>query len=148
MSLDVCLIIDKSAERQGSGVYVRRDGQTIEITRAEWDEKFPGQEPVVAEAPEENHVHCANITHNLGEMARQASLYYPLWRPGEIGISTAAGLIDPLRRGLGLLKARPDHFKEYNPENGWGTYEGLVRFTEEYLAACEEYPQARVEVSR
>jgi hypothetical protein len=30
-----------------------------------------------------------NITHNLGEMARQANLYQCLWRPEEVPITHA-----------------------------------------------------------
>jgi hypothetical protein len=30
-----------------------------------------------------------NITHNLNKMARKAGLYQCLWRPEEIGITTA-----------------------------------------------------------
>ena len=38
----------------------------------------------------------ANITHNLGEMARKAGIYHYLWRPEEIDITFASELIDPL----------------------------------------------------
>ena len=38
-------------------------------------------------------VYSANITHNLGLMAEEAGIYQPLWRPEELGIKTAAGLI-------------------------------------------------------
>lgn len=41
-----------------------------------------------------------------------------------------------------------DRLKKFNPENGWGDYDGLVRFVWEYLDACIEYPDADVEVSR
>lgn len=35
-------------ESCGSGIFVRRNGATVEITREEWDELNPGREPVVA----------------------------------------------------------------------------------------------------
>lgn len=60
----------------------------------------------------------------------------------------ARDLIEQLRAGLDRLRADPQRFKEYNPKNGWGDYEGLVRFTANYLAACEEHPDAVVRVSR
>ena len=90
----------------------------------------------------------ANITHNLGAMAGVAELYYHLWRPEELGITKAFELIRPLKEGLALLKSNPDKFYPYNPTNGWGAYTNLVTFVEEYLAACEEYPEATVEASR
>jgi hypothetical protein len=90
----------------------------------------------------------ANITHNLTTMADAAGLYLPMWRPDEIGITTAAQLIEPLRNGLATLKAEPARFQPLNPKNGWGDYTGLVRFVENYLAACENNPDAEINVSR
>ena len=89
-----------------------------------------------------------NITHNLGEMADHAGIYQHLWRPEEVAVTKASELIEPLRAGLVRLENEPDRFKAYNPENGWGTYDRLVLFVREYLAACEEYPDAIIQVSR
>ena len=90
----------------------------------------------------------SNLTHNLGPMAEEAGLYMHLWRPEELGLTKASQLIPTLRAGLRELLDHPDRFREFNPENGWGTYEGLVEFVTEYLAACEANPDADVEVSR
>lgn len=90
----------------------------------------------------------ANITHNLTRMADAAGIYQHLWRPDEIGITVAADLIQPLRDGLARLRDEPEYFKSFNPSNGWGDYDGLVRFVQRYLAACEEHPDATVHVSR
>jgi hypothetical protein len=131
-------------------IYIREDGQTKEVSRAEWDERFPGREPVVIEAPETTttEVYSANITHNLGKMADEAGIYKLLWRPEEIGIAKAAQLVEPLTAGLAVLKQEPERFKAFNPENGWGSYDGLVRFTADYLAACRAFPDAEVSVWR
>lgn len=85
-----------------------------------------------------------NITHNLSSMALEAGLYEVLWRPELPGPEnlTAAQAIPVLRVGLAALKADPERFKRLNPKNGWGDYEGLVRFVESLLAACEENPDA------
>jgi hypothetical protein len=53
-----------------------------------------------------------------------------------------------LRAGLELLRGDPERFKKHNPENGWGSYEGLIDFVENYLEACEEYPNADINISR
>lgn len=90
----------------------------------------------------------ANITHNLGAMAKQAGIYKPLWRPEEIGIEKAGHLIKPLKKGLSLLKQNPEKFMEFNPSNGWGDYDGLIKFVESYLAACVEHPSATIYISR
>ena len=89
-------------------------------------------------------VYDANITHNLNKMASEAGIYKELWRPEEVGITKAGQLIKPLQEGLALLKSDPERFKHLNPENGWGSYEGLVEFVEKYLEACVESPDAEV----
>jgi hypothetical protein len=93
-------------------------------------------------------VYSANITHNLNKMADEARIYKHLWRPDEIGITKAEQLIEPLRAGLELLVSDPERFKKFNPANGWGDYEGLVKFVQDYLSSCEENPDAEIEISR
>lgn len=89
-----------------------------------------------------------NITHNLTTMAGKAGLYYWLWRPEEKGVEKAADMIEPLERGLRrLIRDRKD-LEQYNPENGWGDYDCLLRFTMEALRACVENPDAKVEANR
>lgn len=90
----------------------------------------------------------ANITHNLSQMAEAAGIYGALWSPKEIGITTAAQLVEPLTEGLAKLKANPKHFEQFNAANGWGLYEHFVPFVEKYLDACKNNPTARVRVSR
>lgn len=93
-------------------------------------------------------VYRANITHNLGEMADKAGIYYALWRPEEIGKAKASEIVELLEKGLADLKARPEYFNKFNSPNGWGMYEHFVPFVEKYLEACKEYPDAVIEVSR
>ena len=95
-----------------------------------------------------SEVYSRNITHNLTEMAEVAMIYKHLWRPEEIGISKAGQLIEPLTNGLKVLKENPAVYKKFEPANGWGTYEGLVEFVEDYLKACIEHPNADVRVLR
>lgn len=152
MSLDVYLTLQ---EPGGSGplqaIFIRRDGSNVEITREEWDSLYPGVEPVMASINgdcDATEAYSANITHNLNKMAEQAGIYEPLWRPEEIGITKAAQLVQPLTEGLGRLKSGRVKFEQFNPSNGWGNYDGLVRFVENYLAACVANPDADVRVSR
>jgi len=93
-------------------------------------------------------VYEANITHNLGNMAKEAGIYYHLWRPEEIGITKARGLIEPLAIGLALLKSDPERFEKFNSPNGWGMYKNFVPFVEKYLRACEEHPGSKIHISR
>ena len=147
MSLDVYLTISGQPSNNSSGIFVRENGQKREISLKEWNEKFPDCEPVIA-TRQPNCVFSANITHNLTEMADKAGIYEAVWRPKEIGISKAGNLIDLLRSGLSLLEANPEWFQNFNPANGWGTYEGLVKWVRAYLQACQKYPDAIVSVSR
>jgi hypothetical protein len=152
MSLDVYLYAESPppVPKSGSGIFIRRNGETVEISRDEWDRHFPGQEPVIltAEYGVDTCVFERNITHNLGKMAGVAGIYEHLWRPDEIGITRAKELIEPLATGLARLQAEPNIFKVHNPSNGWGDYNGLVAFVTSYLDACKQYPEATVRASR
>jgi hypothetical protein len=148
MSLDVYLKLPGVHVAVEARIFVREDGRTVELTRAEWDARYPGREPYTVMSEEDDEVYSANITHNLNTMAKEAGIYEALWRPEEIGITHAQQLIEPLDKGLARLRADPGHFWQFNPENGWGTYEGLCDFVEEYLEACKRWPSAEVSVWR
>ena len=90
----------------------------------------------------------ANITHNLSQMAVEANIYDCLWHPEMAGITKASQLIEPLTKGLTLMKADPKRFKLFDSPNGWGLYEDIVPWLEKYLDACKEFPDATVSVSR
>ena len=93
-------------------------------------------------------VYEANITHNVNGMAEAAGCYCELWRPDEIGIEKGAQLIEPLKRSLMTLVSDPVRFEAMNPDNGWGSYDGLVRFVTAYLKACIQHPDADVSACR
>jgi hypothetical protein len=93
-------------------------------------------------------VFSANITHNLNKMADAAGIYYHVWRPEELGIERASDLITPLTDGIARLTADPAKFKAFNPNNGWGTYDGFVTWLQEYLQACIEHPTATIRANR
>jgi hypothetical protein len=93
-------------------------------------------------------VYWRNITHNLNKMAMEAGIYEHLWRPEELNITVARDLIAPLTAGLELLKSDPKRFKEFNAPNGWGMYDNLIEFVEDYLEACKANPDATIQVSR
>lgn len=151
MSLDVYLTTENKHKKEySSGIFIRENGETKEISEEEWNKRYPNRKPVKVNMPvvETHDVYSRNITHNLGQMADLAGLYLPLWRPEEKGWKLAKDIIEPLEKGLKFLKSDPALFQAQNPENGWGSYEGLVEFTEEYLQACKDYPEAVITVSR
>jgi hypothetical protein len=147
MSLDISLISKTAVKKTGTGVYVRDNGQTRELSLEEVQEKFP-ESDVQAFDYETNEVFSANLTHNLTKMADQAELYDVLWNPHTQGWLYAREIIPALEEGLKQLKADPEHFKQFNPENGWGSYENLVSVTENYLAACKKWKHAEIEVDK
>jgi len=99
-------------------------------------------------------VYSGNITHNLGKMsdavvlANGKTLYQVLWRPDEYNWKTAEDIAEMLDEGWNILLSDPEKFKKYNPENGWGNYEGLCEFVYRYRNACWDTPDAELSVSR
>ncbi len=90
----------------------------------------------------------ANITHNLTRMADAAGIYLVVWRPEEVGASKACDLVNFLSVGVSVLRSDPDRFKQFNPSNGWGSYDGFLSTLEKYLSACKQFPDAEIHVSR
>jgi hypothetical protein len=152
MSLDVTLTKpNANREVEPARILVRENGSIRELSRTEWDERFPGLEPVMLTSDDEGDVvelFSANITHNLGKMAEAAGIYYHLWRPEEIGITKAGELIAPLRSGLELMRSNPAQFEAHNAPNGWGTYKHFIPWIQNYLDACETWPDADVHADR
>lgn len=93
-------------------------------------------------------IFSANITHNLGRMAEAAGIYGCVWRSEENGIVYAGHLTAPLERAIEKIRSDPDHFRQFDSENGWGLYDNFLPWLESYLAACRENPDAGVWVSR
>lgn len=94
-------------------------------------------------------VYEANITHNLAAMAKEAGIYYHLWRPDEVGIKRAGELISPLELGVQAIRNNPEKYKALNPLlNGWGSYEQFIPWIENYIKACKKNPNAIIEISR
>ena len=90
----------------------------------------------------------ANITHNLTDMAKEAGIYFAIWRPKEVGIKKANQIIVILETGIIEMKACPDRFKKLESSNGWGRYENFLPWLELYLDACKKYTEASIRVSR
>lgn len=132
-------------------IYVREAGRMVELTRAEWDERYPGREPVTLKSTPEtdDDLHCvyhANITHNMVDMAKAAGLYEPLWRAVENGYVRAGELVDPIAEGIAKLMEDPEEMSKLNPANGWGSFDALLEFARSTMAACQVYSDAEIRV--
>ena len=116
---------------------------------------------------EEETVYDANITHNLGKMAREAGIYEACWRPYRLHPDyketenydeemrfeqehpmKAKDIILLLDRGIVAMKSRPEYYKGFDSENGWGLYVNFLPWLERYYEACKQYPDAKIEISR
>jgi hypothetical protein len=93
-------------------------------------------------------VYEANITHNLGEMAREAGIYEACWHPETIMATQASDIMKRLEAGLKDMKERPEYYKKFASPNGWGVYTDFVPWVERYLEACKKNPEAWIKVSR
>jgi hypothetical protein len=100
--------------------------------------------------PEPHRVifYCANITHNLTDMADVAGIYKMVWRPEKNGIETASQLIAPLTIAIEDMKKNPKKYKKFDAENGWGTYDDFVPWLCRLRDACKKFPIAKIKVSR
>jgi hypothetical protein len=99
-----------------------------------------------------------NITHNLGKMASKCKLYEPLWRPYELfnilekdeydAIILAKDIISYVEEGLKNLLNNKETLFQYEPVNGWGSYDALVSFTQRYLKCLKRHPNSKIRISR
>ena len=83
-----------------------------------------------------------NYTHNTNRMLRAAGFGFR-----DIDGMSAADAVARIEDAIRELKANPDRYREMNPENGWGSYEGILDVLCEFAQACHEHPKTTVAVS-
>lgn len=145
MSLDLYIKGKTPVLHKGTGVFIRENGKNIELSPEEVKKKWPNAK--VEEIEEYNNTWWhANITHNLGTMAKQVSvdgytLYQLLWRPEETDLlsndSPTERYVECVGKALKELKLHRAALIMYNPSNGWGTYRDLLDFTADFLDALK-----------
>ena len=85
----------------------------------------------------------SGLTYNLRPMIVAAT-----WvGPRDLHGRKAEDVRRCIEPGLQDMVADPAWYRQYNPENGWGTYEGCVRVLTRLVELCREYPDATVEVT-
>ena len=143
MSLDLYIKSEKNRQEGGTGVYVREKGRTIELkTLDEVRRHFPDADlsQIREYVYETDIVWHENMTHNMGDMARNVpigylTLYDYLWHPKEHGFEKVT---EEYRKGISDgLQFLEKHKKELllfeppvDPDTGkrWGDYDLLVSF--------------------
>lgn len=141
MSLDLYLVTDTPVHHKGTGVFIRENGETKELTKEEYKEKF-GKEAKEEEYTDNNLLHI-NLTHNLAPMANKCgykdestTLYTLLWHPENVlgeDCKVTKEYYYKLVDFYGLLESNPDYYKQFNPKNGWGSYEQLISAVEKLM---------------
>lgn len=155
MSLDLYIKSKTPVLHRGTGVYIRDKGETRELeTKQEVLTYFPDVNPddIEEKTYENNTYFHTNLTHNLTNMADECkvignciskkegntvTLYDLLWHPDEnLGIKTPnMDYMEDVMKCYRKLLKEDEFFKGFNPSNGWGTYEQLLRRTKEYIKA-------------
>lgn len=145
MSLDLYITSKTPIRKRGTGVYVRENGQTVELkTMEEVRSHFPDADlsHISVHEYEDGDFWHGNITHNMNEMASEVpiegvelTLCDLLWRPDEHGFATAGlpGYREFVLKGYLYLRAHKEELLPLNPDNGWGNYDQLRAFTLDFL---------------
>ena len=145
MSLDLYIKSKTPIHKRGTGVYVRENGQTIELqTMEEVRAHFPDADlsHITVHDYEDVDFGHGNITHNMNKMASEApvegtelTLYDLLWRPDEHNFATAGspGYREDVLKGYLFLRDHKEELLPLNPGNGWGNYDQLLAFTHDFL---------------
>lgn len=95
--------------------------------------------------PIDCELYWRNCTHNLAPMWHLAGVYDALYKSNN---DTAEKYIEVLEKGIADMEARPEEYKELNPPNGWGNYEGALNFLKDFTNNCKEYPKSIIGVSK
>ncbi len=97
-----------------------------------------------------------NITHNMGEMARNIpvgdkwtwTLYDVMWHGDENNLINTNDITVFLQNAVRYMKKNKEELQKFNPENGWGDYDGLLKTVEDFLESCVEFPNCRIDFDR
>lgn len=85
-----------------------------------------------------------NYTSNVSGMWTQALNDRALYEFDGMAATEAVPLLDA---GIAAMEADPAGFRELNPANGWGRYEGALDYLRRLRAGCVEHPKTVIRVS-
>lgn len=86
-------------------------------------------------------IEIGNYTTNVGPMWCDALGGKLLREYADAPCSEAAG---PLADAVKRMEADPDKYREMNPPNGWGDYEGALGFLRRIAEACASHPKCTI----
>lgn len=78
----------------------------------------------------------------------------PMWHKALGGVSlrdfhlvNAREAAPKLAEAVKAMQADPDAYRAMNPPNGWGDYDGALRYLRDLAEACAKHPKCRILVS-
>lgn len=84
----------------------------------------------------------AGMTVNVAPMWRRAGL-----DPNDMDGSLARDAAPKLRAAIHEMESEPEVYRQMNPANGWGDFDGLLPHMRMLLKAMEEHPMTIVRAS-
>jgi len=91
---------------------------------------------------ERSVVDVGNYTSNVAGMWTKA-LGYSL---SKLENEKANDCIKDLRKAIADMEDKPNEYKEMNPSNGWGDYEGALSYLRKLLDACVKNPKCKIKI--
>lgn len=88
-------------------------------------------------------VDCGNYTSNVSGMWKKALGE----RLAEFDGRNAGESVPLLDAGIKAMSSSPDEYREMNPANGWGSYEGALTYLVDLRSYCAEHPKTTIRVS-
>ena len=76
-----------------------------------------------------------NYTYNVTKMWTEATGQEKLV---QIEGLTGFQALEILNKGIKELCSKPEHYKQYNPPNGWGDYDSFVEWLTKLKRYCED----------
>ena len=100
----------------------------------------------------DDHFGELNYTYNVWPMFRAAVDSSPKDEDDRKGVYSLQGktgkeCVPLLTDAIERMENAPDIYKEWNPPNGWGTYEGALRVLRTLLDWCIASPKATMVIS-
>jgi hypothetical protein len=95
---------------------------------------------------DEYEVWSGNYTSNMSYAWYEVGILINFWGDGDY---LARDVSESVRAGIEKIENNLDHFRQGEPENGWGSVAGMLeRFLVPMFDAMERWPEARIWVSR
>ena len=87
-------------------------------------------------------IEVGNYTYNVSKMYIEA-IGKTL---GEFHEMQSLDAVETLRSGVVEMISNPDKYRAMNPVNGYGNYEGALKYLQTFLHECEKNPNSIIEV--